>query len=81
MLTFDRNATLNLALVAEFDFSRAHYEPLDEAPATTAPYAPRAYLRQMHAVANGVICGVVANQRVTLVPAQWERLSSVPFQK
>ena len=72
-LTFDRSPELGLALVAEADLSGACYVELAAAPADRGTtHLP--YLRQMHAVANGVAEGMVVRPRMPFVPTQWEGL-------
>jgi hypothetical protein len=71
--TFDRSPALGLALVACADLRHPHYVPLAGAPADLRDIDP-ACLRQLHIVANGVVAGLVAQQRGRLMPEQWERL-------
>lgn len=70
---FDRSPALGLALVASDDLRQPRYVPLVSAPADLRDI-DIAYLRQLHVVANGVVTGLVAQQREPLMPEQWERL-------
>jgi len=69
--TFDRSPSLDLALVAHEDLSRAKYVALDTAPPELSSTAP-ATLRQLHAVANGVPCGLVVQVRMPFDADAWE---------
>ena len=71
--TFDTSPDLGQALVATADLGNPHYQPLDSAPTDTRPL-DRAYLIQLHTVANGVLAGLTAHPRRPLIPAQWDRL-------
>lgn len=72
--TYDHNSKLGLALIAREDLSDAQYVALEDAPEQRRAI-DHAYLRQLHAVANGVAEGLVVRQRYTFVPADWEILS------
>jgi len=72
-LVYDRNVSLSLALVAEPNYSRARYVPLDRAPKDTGS-APVPYLRQMHAVANSIPCGMAVMARHAFAASDWEML-------
>lgn len=69
--TYDRSATLDIALTASGDLREPTYVPLDAAPTTMRRVAPP-YLRQLHTVANGVVSGLTATQRTPHAPEQWE---------
>ena len=71
--TFDTSPELGQALVATADLRNPHYQSLCSAPTDTRP-VDRAYLVQLHTVANGVVAGLTAHPRQPLVPAQWDRL-------
>jgi len=74
LYTFDRSADLGLALVAEAGWRKPRYVAIKDAP-SGCETVPRPYLRQMHAVANGVVDGVIVRRRMSLDLAQWEYLS------
>ena len=73
LYTFDISRTLNLALVVEEDLTNAKYVPLAEAPAEHRSIA-HPYLRQLHAIANTDLVGLVARQRTRFNPADWEAM-------
>jgi hypothetical protein len=72
--TFDRSPTLRLALVAHEDLSQARYVALEAAPPERR-HTSSAYLQQLHAIANGVPCGLMVRQRMPFNPEQWEVLA------
>jgi hypothetical protein len=71
MYTYDVSQPLQLALVATEKLREPQYVPLDQ-----APYPRRsvdsAYLRQLHAVANGVAIGPAVASRMPFEPMKWE---------
>lgn len=71
--TFDTSSELELALIAEANMSGARYVPLSEAPSEKRT-ALLPYLRQMHAVANAVPCGLTVMARMPFQPQLWLRL-------
>lgn len=70
-LVYDRSLSLKLALVADANYSGARYIPLDQAPAEPGN-APAPYLRQMHAIANSIPCGMTVMSRHPFNAAAWE---------
>ncbi|MCD9026812.1 hypothetical protein LDO26_01095 [Luteimonas sp. BDR2-5] len=75
LCTYDRSTELGLALVAAPDLSGAHYVPLQDAPAEHRNVR-QPYLRQLHAVANSVPCGLTVTTRMPFRPDRWEMLTS-----
>jgi len=75
LYTFDTSRALSLALVATEDLSQARYLPLADAPAERRAIA-RPYLRQLHAIANSEVCGLIARQRSAFDAAAWEGMSA-----
>ena len=73
LCTFDRSPSLDLALVATNTLRAPRYVPLALAPVERATVSAPA-LRQLHAVANSVVEGLIARQRAPLDSKAWEML-------
>lgn len=71
MYVYDSSSSLQLALVATEKLGDPRYVPLDEAPYPRKSVDP-VYLRQLHAVANGVATGLTVSPRMPFEPAEWE---------
>ncbi|MCE4369724.1 hypothetical protein [Xanthomonas hortorum] len=74
LYTYDRSHELELALIATADLTGARYVALSAAPAEERGVS-LPYLRQMHAVANSVPCGLAVMTRMPFQPERWEALS------
>lgn len=70
MYVFDRSDCLQLALVATDNLRDPKYLPLDQADLPFRVVAP-AYLRQLHAVANGVPIGLTVMTRRPFRADEW----------
>ena len=77
MFVFDTSPTLQLALVATETLGSPQYLPLDEAHYPRRQVDP-VYLRQLHAVANGIAVGLTVMPRMPFQPDLWEASGAIP---
>ncbi|MFC3715164.1 hypothetical protein ACFONC_03240 [Luteimonas soli] len=68
--TYDRSQALSLALIATGDLREIRYVPLLGAPPTARAIA-RPYLRQLHTVAGGELCGLTVRTWLAYRAEQW----------
>jgi hypothetical protein len=68
---FDRSPELSLALVADAAGRSPHYVALSATPSGHR-VTDAVTLRQMHAVANGVVDGLIVRPRLRWEPGRWD---------
>jgi len=77
MFVFDTSPSLQLALVATAALGSPQYLPLEEAPYPRRQVDP-VYLRQLHAVANGLAIGLTVMPRMRFERERWEVAGVMP---
>lgn len=77
MYVYDMSPSLQLALVATEALGSPQYLPLGKAPYPRRQVDP-AYLRQLHAVANGIAIGLTVMPRMRFERERWEVAGAMP---